>query len=144
MMNEGRNLTILIPYNCKIAYNLALLWYSSTCSVVFSPWKWSRSVMSDSLRPHGLPIRLLRPWDFLGKSAGVDCHFLLQGIFPTQELNPGLPHCRQTLYCLSHQWMQPSNSFFVIKETHRHVCFRALWGVFLFCVSYGFVLVEMI
>jgi len=27
----------------------------------------------------------------------------LQGIFPTQELNPGLPHCRQILYCLSHQ-----------------------------------------
>ena len=45
----------------------------------------------------------LHPWDFPGKSAGVDCHFLLQGIFPTQELNPGLPHCRQTLYRLSHQ-----------------------------------------
>ena len=60
--------------------------------------------MSDPLRPHGLkPIRLLRPWDFPGKSAGVDCHFLLQGIFPTQESNPSLLHCRQTLYCLSHQ-----------------------------------------
>ena len=67
-------------------------------------WKWSRSVVSDSLRPHGLyPIRLLHPWDFPGKSAGVDCHFLLQGIFPTQESNPGLPHCRQMLYSLSHQ-----------------------------------------
>ena len=54
--------------------------------------------MSDSLRPHGL---LLRPWDFPGKSTGVDCHFLLQGIFLTQESNPGLPHCRQRLYCLS-------------------------------------------
>jgi len=42
-------------------------------------------------------------WDFPGKSAGVDCHFLLQGIFPTQESNPGLPHCRQMLYRLSHQ-----------------------------------------
>ena len=30
-------------------------------------------------------------------------HFLLQGIFPTQELNPGLLHCRPILYCLSHQ-----------------------------------------
>ena len=60
--------------------------------------------MSDSLRPHGLkPVRLLCPWDFPGKSAGVDCHFLLQGIFPTQESNLGLPHCRQTLYRLSHQ-----------------------------------------
>ena len=47
--------------------------------------------------------RLLRPWDFLGKSTGVGCHFLLQGVFPTQGSNPGLPHCRQTLYHLSHQ-----------------------------------------
>ena len=33
----------------------------------------------------------------------MGCHFLLQEIFPTQGLNPGLPHCRQTLYHLSHQ-----------------------------------------
>ena len=66
--------------------------------------KWSRSVVSDSLRPHGLlPTWLLCPWDFPGNSTGVDCHFLLQRIFPTQGSNPGLPHCRQTLYCLSHQ-----------------------------------------
>ena len=47
--------------------------------------------------------RLLRPWDFLGKSTGVGCHFLLQEIFRTQGSNPGLPHCRQTRYRLSHQ-----------------------------------------
>ena len=47
--------------------------------------------------------RLLRPWDFLGKSTGVGCHFLLQGIFPTQGSNPGLLHYRQTLYHLSHR-----------------------------------------
>ena len=47
--------------------------------------------------------RVLRPWDFLGKSTGVGCHFLLQGIFPTQGWNPDLLHCRQTLYHLSHQ-----------------------------------------
>ena len=40
---------------------------------------------------------------FPGKSTGVDCHFLLQRIFPTQGSNPGLPHCRQMLYRLSHQ-----------------------------------------
>ena len=39
---------------------------------------------------------------FPGKNTGVGCHFLLQEIFPTQGLNPGLPHCRQTLYHLSH------------------------------------------
>ena len=42
-------------------------------------WKWSHSVVSDSLRPHGLqPCRLLCPWDFPGKSTGVGCHCLLQ------------------------------------------------------------------
>ena len=41
-------------------------------------WKWSRSVGSDSSRPHGLqPTRLLRPWDFPGKSTGVGCHCLV-------------------------------------------------------------------
>ena len=33
----------------------------------------------------------------------MGCYFLLQRIFPTQGLNSGLPHCGQTLYCLSHQ-----------------------------------------
>ena len=60
--------------------------------------------MSNSLRPHGLyPTTLLCLCDFPGKSTGVGCHFLLQGIFPTQGSNPGLPHCRQMLYHLSHQ-----------------------------------------
>ena len=41
-------------------------------------WKWSRSVVSDSSRPHGLqPTRLLGPWDFPGKGTGVGCHCLL-------------------------------------------------------------------
>ena len=47
--------------------------------------KSRHSVVSDSLRPHGLqPTRFLHPWNFLGKSTGVGCHFLLQGIFPTE------------------------------------------------------------
>ena len=41
--------------------------------------------------------------DSLGKNTGVGCHALLQGIFPTQGSNPGLPHCRWILYHLSHQ-----------------------------------------
>ena len=41
--------------------------------------------------------------DSPGKNTGVGCHALLQGIFPTQGSNPGLLHCRQILYCLSHQ-----------------------------------------
>ena len=43
------------------------------------------------------------PGDFPGKNTGVSCHGILQGIFPTQGLNPGLPHCRWILYCLTHQ-----------------------------------------
>ena len=62
----------------------------------------SHSIVPNSLRPHGLqPTRLLCPWDFPGKDTGVCCHFLLQGIFPTQRWNPGLLHCRQILYWLS-------------------------------------------
>ena len=50
--------------------------------------KWNRSVLSDSSRPHGLqPTRLLRPWDFPGKSSGVGCHCLPRhyGIVLTQR-----------------------------------------------------------
>ena len=51
-----------------------------------------------TLRPRGLlPTRLLRPWDSPGQNTRVDCRFLLQGIFPTQGSNPGLPHWGQKL-----------------------------------------------
>ena len=44
--------------------------------------------MFNSLQPHGLqPTRFLCPWDSPGKNTGVGCHFLLQGIFPTQGSN---------------------------------------------------------
>ena len=43
----------------------------------------------------------LCPWDSPGKNTGVGSHSFLQGIFPTQESNPGLPYCRQILYCLA-------------------------------------------
>ena len=44
-----------------------------------------------TLQPYGpKPPRLLRPWDSPGKNTGVGCHFLLQGIFPTQGSNPRL------------------------------------------------------
>ena len=53
--------------------------------------------------PHRLqPARLLYPQDSPGENTGVDCHSLLQSIFPAQGLNPGLLHYRQILYCPSH------------------------------------------
>ena len=49
-------------------------------------WKWSRSVVSDSSRPHGLqPTRLFRPWDFPGKSTGVGHHCLLRSMLPSSS-----------------------------------------------------------
>ena len=52
--------------------------------------------------PPGSPVHVDSP----GKNTGVGCHALLQGIFPTQGSNPGIPHCRQILYHLSHQEAQ--------------------------------------
>ena len=43
------------------------------------------------------------PGDSPGRNTGVGCHALLQGIFPILGSNPGLWHCRQILYHLSHQ-----------------------------------------
>ena len=58
----------------------------------------SHSVVSNSLQPHGL-----NPWNSPGQNTGVGTLSLLQGIFPTLGSNPGLPHCRQILYQLSHK-----------------------------------------
>ena len=57
----------------------------------------SRSVVSNSLRPHGLYMKFSR------QNIGTGSSSLLQGIFPTKGWNPGLPHCRRILYHLSHQ-----------------------------------------
>ena len=59
----------------------------------------SHSVMSDSLKPY----QLYSSWNFSCQNTGVGSLSLLQGILPTQGLNPGLLHCRQNLYQLSHQ-----------------------------------------
>ena len=67
----------------------------------------SRSAVFDSLRSHGLqPTRLPCPWNSPGKSTGVGCHCLLQGIFLTQGSNSGPLHCRRIIYHLSHQGSQ--------------------------------------
>ena len=58
-----------------------------------------RSVVSNSLRPHGL----YSPWNSPGQNTGVGSLSLHQGVFPTQGSNPGLPHCRKVLYQLSHK-----------------------------------------
>ena len=59
----------------------------------------SCSVVSNSSGPHGLYSQ----GNSRDQNTGVVSRSLLQGIFPTQGSNPGLPHCRQILYQLSHQ-----------------------------------------
>ena len=62
-------------------------------------WSESRSVVSNSLWPHGLNSS----WNSPGQNTGVGSLSLLQEMFPTQGSNPGLPHCRKILYQLSHK-----------------------------------------
>ena len=83
--------------------------------------------MSNSSLPHGLqPTRLLRPWDFPGKSTEVGCHFLLQGIFYTQGSNlrllhllhwqgDSLPLCHLLCLYLKRSWSVISKS---IKQSY--------------------------
>ena len=61
--------------------------------------------------------------DSPGKNAGKGCYAVLQGIFPTQELNPGLPHCRQILYHLSHRSEEE------VKSLSRVRLFATPWSV---------------
>ena len=73
------------------------------CYYICEKWKWSYSVLFDSLRPmdYSLPgssihgIFQTKYWN--------GCHFLLQGLFLTERLNPGLPYCGWILYQLSHK-----------------------------------------
>ena len=77
----------------------------------------SRSVVSTSFQPHGLqPPGSSVHGDSPGKNTRLGCHALLQGIFPTQGSNPGLPHCRRILYQLSYH-----GSPYTCIYTHKHM-----------------------
>ena len=85
----SRNMTANVPM-CELK------------SIVISNWHnlfESHSVVFVSLKLHGL----YSPWNSPGQNTGMDSCSLLQGIFPTQGLNPSLPYCRQILYRLNHQ-----------------------------------------
>ena len=75
--------------------------HTHTCTLI--PYTFqkceSHLVVSDILRPH----ELYSPWNYPGQNTWnqVGGCSLLQGIFPTQGLKPGLPHCRQILYQLA-------------------------------------------
>ena len=75
----------------------------------------SLPVVSDSLRPHGL----YSLWNSPGQNAGVGSSFPLQGIFPTQGSNPGLPHCRRIPYQLCDKGSPWSHYSFLVTGVLR-------------------------
>ena len=77
-------------YSVLVSTFINLVLVTQSCSILCNPIDCSLPGSS----VHG---------DSPGKNTGVGCHFLLQGIFPTQGLNLGLLHCKQILYHLSHQ-----------------------------------------
>ena len=70
----------------------------SIYSFIMKPTSESHSVVSDSLWP-----QTILSWNSPGHNTGMGSRSLLQGIFPTQGSNLGLPHCRRILYQLSHK-----------------------------------------
>ena len=83
---------------CKLLFVPSKTGVSVSLSPVKSEGE-SHSVVSNSLRPHGL----YSPWNSPSRNSGVGSLSLLQGIFLSQELNQGLLHCRLILYQLSYQ-----------------------------------------
>ena len=84
---------------------------AQSCPTLCDPIDWGLRGSS----VHGIFQARVLEWGASAFSAGVGCHFLLQEIFPTQGLNPGGPHCRQTYYHLSHQGSSHSQSSLAIK-----------------------------
>ena len=97
----------------------------------------SRSVVSDSLRPCGLqPARLLCPWNSPGKSIGVGCYSLLQGIFLTQGSNSGLLHCKQiqgSLYIAQLRTVNSTFQRFFSLDPSQVEQVAIVWSVNPFC-----------
>ena len=85
----------------------------------------SHSVVSQSvtlwIAAHQTPLCL---WNFSGINTGVGFHFLLQGIFSTQGLNPGLLHCRQILYQLGRKG-NPRTEYMLAKKKKPNSDFPA-------------------
>ena len=83
-------------------------WWWTGSLVCCSPWGHKELETTEQMNW----TELYSPWNSPGQNTRVGSRSHLQGIFPTQGLNPGLPHCRLgILYCLSHQSFPPSGSF---------------------------------
>ena len=85
-------------------------------------WKWSCSVVPDSSRPHGLqPTRLLRPWDFPGKSAGVGCHCLAvsSSLQPHEQLHHSINIVKSIKWYTLNGWFAQYVNYISIKNVFK-------------------------
>ena len=102
-----------------------------------------------TLLPHGLqPARLLCLWNSPGKNTEVGCHFLLQGIFLAQGLNPGLLHCRQFPYDLSYREIPCTQCIFKIDNQqgpivqHMKLCSILCHSLKEFVITYSYICIN--
>ena len=124
-----------MPSDCFLEQ---LSWVLKTAQSLWQILEWvseSCSVTSDSLWPHGV----LSPWNSPGQNTGIGSLSLLQGIFPTQGSNPGIPHCRQILYQLSYQLRLILNS-----EHSQHLTCSAIYPGLSLCPASRSTLVSFV
>ena len=121
-------LRFLVPFIIFIVSKKIFYFFEPLCYIENE--SESRSVMSDFLQPHG------SPWNSPGQNTGVDSLCLLQGIFPTQGSNPGLPHCKQFLYQLRHKGSPRILEWVACPFSSGSSQSRNRTGVF--CISGGF------
>ena len=125
------NAQLLVSEKVKFEFVLLLKYCANNLSILsfnFSIYKVKTIIKLNgkvlvtqlcvTLQTHGLqPARLLCPWDYLGKNTGVGYHFLLQGIFPTQGSNSGLPALQEDSL-LSEVQGKPNNKAILLLFTH--------------------------
>ena len=134
------NRSFSVRFFCLQDLNFQLEWKNSSGELLLI-WKfeicqlqethtidWHFSFLFTSYRMDlTIIIFVLCPWDSPGKNTGMGCNFLLQEIFPTQELNLGLLHCRQILNHLSHQgsWYSLQTIYVTSFDPHR----KSVWEI---------------
>ena len=125
---------------CESLHNFVFLFCKRFLPKDFRPssllaWSESEScsVVSNSAIPWTVACPVLYPWNSPSQNAGVGSLFLLQGIFPTQGLNPGLPHCGWILYQLSHKGSPRILEWVAYPFSSRSSRLRNQPGVLLYC-----------
>ena len=122
---EGHISVIIASVSEILAWTIVQMAFSSTSCPINSEFCCClvAKLCPILFRPYGLqPTWILCPWDFPGKNTGVGCHFLLQGVFPTQGSNPPLLHWQADSFPLSDQ-----GSLTLILPVFKMIKFYGQW-----------------